>query len=178
MISPTTPALFFFAALSLVGALFVPLAPTVFSSVLAWLVALLGVAGLWIGMEAYFLATLQVLLYAGAVMVLFLFVVMLVGLQQEAPVSFRRPFVYLSIALVLLELCRQAFKWEHSSLEKSVWIGEALPTSLPFSTSVGAFGYALFGKYVLVVEWLGILLLTAIVAVVWVGQSGRSHEHE
>src|SRR3990170_4744637 len=64
-----------------------------------WLIAtLMGVAGLYLHLQAEFLAAVQVLLYIGGIMVLFLFVIMLVNLDEAAKVrQFNRQW---SVALV------------------------------------------------------------------------------
>ena len=70
-----------------------------------WLVAtLIGVAGLYLHLHAEFLAAVQVLLYVGGIMVLFLFVIMLVNLDEAAKQrQFNRQWsIALVAALVLL----------------------------------------------------------------------------
>ncbi len=73
----------------LVGALIVVAGATTVTrknpvhAALAMLVALAGVAGLFLGLHAPFLAAMQVLLYGGAIMVLFVFIIMLLTLREE-----------------------------------------------------------------------------------------------
>ena len=72
-----------FGALALVGALLMVTSRNPLHGVL-WLVAsFLGLAGLFGGLGAHFLAAVQILVYAGAILVLFLFVVMLLNLRPD-----------------------------------------------------------------------------------------------
>ena len=79
-----SPILFyFFAALTLVFAVAVVANRNPVASALCLVVSFLGLAALFVGLDAYFIAVIQVLVYAGAVMVLFLFIIMLLDLRAE-----------------------------------------------------------------------------------------------
>src|SRR5579871_3985827 len=79
-------ALFFylFAALVLGGAVFTITRRNAVHSAISLIVSLLGVAGLYLLQHAEFLFAVQIVLYVGGIMVLFLFVIMLVNLDQMA----------------------------------------------------------------------------------------------
>lgn len=53
------------------------------SSALSMVISFVGIAGLFIGMSAFFIGIIQILVYAGAIMVLFLFIIMLLDLKLE-----------------------------------------------------------------------------------------------
>src|SRR5438093_5175926 len=80
---------YFLGALTLLGAVGMITRKNAVHSALLLIATLMGVAGIYVVLEAEFLAAVQVLVYAGGVMVLFLFVIMLVDLEQrgkqEAP---------------------------------------------------------------------------------------------
>ena len=79
-----SPILFyFFAALTLVFGVGVVANRNPVASALCLVVSFLGLAALFVGLDAYFIAVIQVLVYAGAVMVLFLFIIMLLDLKAE-----------------------------------------------------------------------------------------------
>src|SRR5882757_5162401 len=79
-----SPILFYlFAALTLVFAVAVVANRNPVASALCLVVSFLGLAALFVGLDAYFIAVIQVLVYAGAVMVLFLFIIMLLDLKAE-----------------------------------------------------------------------------------------------
>ncbi len=79
-----SPILFyFFTALTLIFAIAVVMNRNPVASALCLVVSFLGLAALFVGLDAYFIAVIQVLVYAGAVMVLFLFIIMLLDLKAE-----------------------------------------------------------------------------------------------
>ena len=78
-----SPLFYIFAALMIVGALMVVFMRNPVSSALSMVLSFIGLAGLFIGINAYFVGILQVLVYAGAIMVLFIFIIMLLDLQKE-----------------------------------------------------------------------------------------------
>jgi NADH-quinone oxidoreductase subunit J len=73
------------AALALAGALSVVLARNPIRSAMGLLLLILSVAGLFIAQSAQFLAAIQLIVYAGAIVVLFLFVIMLLGPMATPP---------------------------------------------------------------------------------------------
>jgi NADH-quinone oxidoreductase subunit J len=79
-----SPFLFYlFAALTLIFGVAVVANRNPVASALSLVVSFLGLAALFVGLDAYFIAVIQVLVYAGAVMVLFLFIIMLLNIQAE-----------------------------------------------------------------------------------------------
>jgi NADH-quinone oxidoreductase subunit J len=78
------PLLFyFFAAITLVFGIGVVIARNPVASAMSLVMCFAGVAALFVSLDAYFIGTLQILVYAGAVMVLFLFIIMLLDIQAE-----------------------------------------------------------------------------------------------
>ena len=75
---------YFFAALVLGGAIFTITRRSAVHSAISLIVSLIGVAGLYLLQQAEFLFAVQIVLYVGGIMVLFLFVIMLVNLDQAA----------------------------------------------------------------------------------------------
>ena len=80
------------------------------------IVSMLGVAALFVLLDAFFLAVLQVLVYAGAVMVLFLFIIMLLDVGPQGAKSARLAWLHRS------GRCRCHFSSGHSSLVLSARI--------------------------------------------------------
>ena len=76
-------AFYIFAAIMLIFGFMVILSKNPVSSALALVVSFVGLAAIYIGLEAYFIGVIQILVYAGAVMVLFLFIIMLLDLKAE-----------------------------------------------------------------------------------------------
>ena len=85
-----TIVFYFFSTLTLLAALFVVVNRNTVNSAMCMIVAFVGVAALFVLLQAYFLAMLQIVVYAGAVMVLFLFIIMLLDTQARERVRFGR----------------------------------------------------------------------------------------
>jgi NADH-quinone oxidoreductase subunit J len=73
------------AALALAGAFSVVIAKNPIRCAMGLLLLILSVAGLFIALDAQFLAAIQLIVYAGAIVILFLFVIMLLGPHDETP---------------------------------------------------------------------------------------------
>src|SRR5437763_4802839 len=77
------PLFWAFALLMLVFGAAVVINRNPVASALSLVVSFLGLAALFVSLDAYFIGVIQVLVYAGAVMVLFLFIIMLLDLRAE-----------------------------------------------------------------------------------------------
>ena len=78
-----SPIFYIFAAMMIAGGLMVVLMRNPVSSALAMVLSFIGLAGIFTGLNAYFIGILQILVYAGAIMVLFIFIIMLLDLKKE-----------------------------------------------------------------------------------------------
>ncbi len=132
-----------------------------------WLVVMFfGLAGCYVLLEAYFVAAVQVLVYAGAIMVLFLFVIMLLDLRKEAPGT--APGVPLrfgavaaaTLFLVVAGLCLV------DADARGLFPDAAAREGLTLDGGAYAIGEALFTRWVLAFEVTSILLLGAILGAV------------
>lgn len=189
---------YLFATLSVGGGLLMVLSRHPVSAALFMIVSLVGVASLFVLLDAFFLAILQVLVYAGAVMVLFLFIIMLLDVGPEGAKASRMKFVsgvagLISVGLLvvlLLDLglgsmissdcsaddcdsCGEsaAFAWPEIRDETA-----ANGSSLVFSPSVKAFGFGLLAKYMLPLQVAGFLLLAAMVGVIILSKKSKGEE--
>lgn len=130
-------------------------------------VSLLAVAVLFLLLGAAFAAALEVVIYAGAIMVLFLFVVMLLDLGPEAADSTRgrtAPAAWLGPGLLAAILAAE-LAWivrSGSSAEGATVVDPA------------AVGTLLFGAWILGVELAGMLLLAALVGAFHLGRKGEA----
>jgi NADH-quinone oxidoreductase subunit J len=134
-------------------------------SVLSLLVVMFCLACLFIMLGAYFVAALQVLLYAGAVLVLFLFVLMLLNLDPEVVARARQFRGYVLGAAVVVVLCFQLVRVVQT-------VGGEPPlyaVHAPDGT-VESLGRLLFTKYLLPFELVSFLILAAIVGAVTLGK--------
>ena len=104
-----------FAALAVLSALLVvvnPLSRNPVTSAMFLVTTMISISGLFVLLNAYFLAAVQILVYAGAVMVLFLFVIMLLDVEETA----RRKLRVVSLTMGLLSVAA-LFGVYKSSLE-------------------------------------------------------------
>lgn len=160
----------FFAALTLGAALLLVLSRNAVTSAMGMILALVGIAADFFLLDAYFLGVLQVLVYAGAVMVLFLFIIMLLD-TDEAPGAYPwktaalglATFFLLAAAVVGLFIWSGAFV---SGLPAGPTPPELSANPAEFTTAAKSFGRLLYTKYLLPLELAGLLLLVALVGVV------------
>jgi NADH-quinone oxidoreductase subunit J len=133
-------------------------------SALALIVALCALALLYILLEASFVAAMQVLVYAGAIMVLFVFVIMLLNLQ---PGGGLKP-AYLSISKMLGTLA--AAYLFYAVLEGAGFLKNAQAKLPAIDGTVKNIGRLLLTDYLFGFEAISVLLLVAVVGAVVLGQ--------
>lgn len=137
--------------------------------VLLLIMVMLCLAGLFLMLDAQFIAAIQVVVYAGAIMVLFLFVLMLLNLSREERGGLRlqRWFGVLFLVLLFVPLLSLF-------VSKTQYSSQAAPADQGL-TGLGnteAVGRLLLTKYMLPVEIASILLLIAIVGAVVLTKRG------
>jgi NADH-quinone oxidoreductase subunit J len=155
-------ALFYiFAALTLGSALMVVANPFSRNPVTSamFLVATIGsLAGLFVLLHAFFLAAVQILVYAGAVIVLFLFVIMLLDLKAEE----RRHFNMFGVGAGLIGIAALGYVLVSTIIRSHP--GKGASATLEGATI--PLGKTLFTQYLLPFEIVSVLLLVAMVGVI------------
>jgi NADH-quinone oxidoreductase subunit J len=152
-------ALFYiFAGLTVAAAAMVVLSHNPVTSAMFLVAAIGSLAGLFVLLHAFFLAAVQVLVYAGAVMVLFLFVIMLLDLRQEQ----RRRFNKFGIATGVMGVASLGYVLVSTILRSHP--GQGLNATLDGATA--PLGRSLFTDYLLPFEIVSVLLLVAMVGAV------------
>ena len=157
-------SLFFYllAAIILGGAVLTITRRNAVHSAIWLVVTLIGVAGLYLHLHAEFLAAVQVLLYVGGIMVLFLFVIMLVNLDEAAKQrQFNRQW---SIALAATLVLLGELGYFMSKGSSAFSFAEAAGGSLAPNTELIAM--ALYRDYMVPFEIASLLLLVAILGAV------------
>lgn len=152
---------YIFAAISVISAILVISFRNTLSSALALVMTLFGVACIYAQLEAHFLAVMQVLVYAGAVMVLFIFVIMLMNLGREELLKIRMSFSGV-IGILVGGYLATIFVLRLSPLSSPLPVSEAGGTY----GSLGDVGRLLFSDYMIPFEITSFLLLVAILGVV------------
>lgn len=185
------------AAVALAGALFTVLAKNPIRGAMGLLLMILAIAGLFLALHAQFLAAIQLIVYAGAIVVLFLFVIMLLGPSATSP-SDERGRISRTVSGALFGAGGLAALWmvmstakEHPLVVAAAGVAKAadpknanaaaeaakLLASTPQDFgSVDAFGRVIFTQALLPFELSSALLMVAIVGAVAVAR-GRSKSH-
>jgi NADH-quinone oxidoreductase subunit J len=155
---------YIFAALTAGSALAVVLTKNTVASALSLLVSLVGVAAIFVLLDAFLLAALMVFVYAGAVVALFLFIVMLLDSQGGDRKPFKKATIAAgTFAFVLLVLGLATFAKEGA---REAVAYEAPASMVPVGASLRAYGEQLFTTYLLPVQIVGFLLLIAMLGVI------------
>lgn len=127
-------------------------------------VTLFAIAAIFVLLNAHFVAALQVIVYAGAILVLFLFVIMLLNLGHEFEADIRGRFWWVFGGGLALVLFAEFFVLVRVIPERS---GEDIVTPLVEAQgAVAAVAEPLFREYTVALEVTGILLLVAMVGAV------------
>jgi NADH-quinone oxidoreductase subunit J len=149
---------YFFGALAVLFALAMLLnVRNMVAACLSLVVTMVSLAAIYVLLEAHFIAVIQIMVYAGAIVVLFLFVVMLLNLRQDEFGPGRQKLVRAAGAAVGLFAIAQLLRFIDLGLPPL----PALPAGFGGHRAIGI---ALYTDYVLLVELIALLLLAAIVA--------------
>ena len=152
------------AALALGGSFGVVTSKSPVASLLFMVVALASLAGVFVLLEAHFLAAVQVIVYAGAIMVLFLFVIMLLNLGHDYDKDLKWGMAsVLSFVVVGVLAGFLASRVGVTPAGPGPQGGSVIDVALQEKGAVGAIADPLFTTYVVPFEITGILLLVAIV---------------
>lgn len=157
-----TPLLFWIFALFMLGfGCAVVFNRNPVASALSLVVSFLGLAALYIMLDAYFIGTIQILVYAGAVMVLFLFIIMLLDLRAEQRRKFNVLAIVGGIAVTLVFIIQLAIVVDRLAFGKLPF-----PVVTAEIDDVRSVGATLFTSYNLPFQVIGALLLVATIGVV------------
>lgn len=159
---------YLFAAATVIGALLVVTQKNPVYSVLSIIATFFGLAGLYILLEAPFVAVAQIIIYAGAIMVLFLFVVMLLNASREDAAEWDRSHpLYRPMAVrvggVLALLLALELGW---ALARTSGLSMGVDDERPAVSSVQELGRVLFTDYMFAFEVTSILIIASMVGAV------------
>ena|SRR5688572_12629439 len=161
---PITLYLFYFLSfLAILSALLVVFSRNAVYSVLYLIITLFSIAGHYVLLNAQFLAAVHVIVYAGAIMVLFLYVIMLLNLNEavEPQKGTLQKIAATISAGTLLVLLIGALKGADAV------VGELIPSEMGYVENLGK---VLFTDYLLPFEITSILLLAAMIGAVMLGK--------
>ncbi|MCC7031369.1 MAG: NADH-quinone oxidoreductase subunit J [Acidobacteria bacterium] len=167
---------FVFAGVAVLGSLLVIGQRNPIYSVLALIVAFFGLSGLYVLLEAPFVAVVQIIIYAGAIMVLFLFTVMLLNVPREDAAEWDRAHPYyrpwaLRVGTALAVVMALQLGW---ALSRTPGLGAGVADERPAVSSVAELGRVLFTDYMFAFEVTSILIIIAMVGAVALARKRES----
>jgi NADH-quinone oxidoreductase subunit J len=151
---------FAFAAIAVAGALLLILAREPIHSALSLVLVMISLAALYLLLGAEFIAAVQIIVYAGAVMVLFVFVIMLLNAGEEERTNWSSIAKYAGVPLAIFLLLWLAHWMAHAGV--SAGIADGAETAANNAVSTRALSELLFQKYLFPFEATSILILIAI----------------
>ena len=157
----TTVLFYILAAVLVIAAFRVITARSPVTAVLHLILAFVNAAMLWMLLGAEFLALLLVLVYVGAVMVLFLFVVMMLDIRMDTLRQGMKTYLPLGLVIGLVLVLEVSF------VLGTIWYGSGPQAQLPADyNNARALGEAMYTQYVYAVEVGAALLLVGMVAAI------------
>ncbi|MBE5072914.1 NADH-quinone oxidoreductase subunit J [Erythrobacteraceae bacterium E2-1 Yellow Sea] len=160
-------AFYLFAGLMIASAVMVIMARNPVHSVLWLILAFFNAAGLMVLVGAEFIAMLLVIVYVGAVAVLFLFVVMMLDIDfAELRAGFIKNFpLGMLIALILfVELFVGIVAWNQGHI--TLGTADAAAAATGAESNIAAIGALLYGRYLAIFELAGLVLLVAMIGAI------------
>lgn len=161
----TAFAFYLFALCTIVGGLFTVISRNPVHSVLWLILAFLSSAGLFVLLGAEFVAMLMIIVYVGAVAVLFLFVVMMLDVdfaELKAEMAKYMPLALLIGVILLMQFAMAVGAWESSDAAEGLR-AQVTPTDVQ---NTHALGVILYDQYFLLFQLAGLILLVAMVGAI------------
>ncbi len=163
--NPEQVLFFVFGLIALAGAISVISFRHPIYSALALIITFFAQAGLFVLLGAHFVAAAQVIVYAGAIMVLFLFVIMLLNLGRRDPGSAAGRGKWKGIAVILgILFAAEGIYIAVNALSDNTAVASAQPAAESVTTY--DIGTLLFSKYLLPFEVTSLILLAALIGVI------------
>jgi NADH-quinone oxidoreductase subunit J len=171
-VEPAIVLFWLFAATAFAGAIGVVTMRQPVHSALSLLLTFLAVAALFVLNRAEFIAAVQVLVYAGGIMVLFLFTIMLVNVKrtEREPYIHRQAAAALGVGLLLLAIVGSLVVGASGRAGEGLLQGSAIAAAAPEAGNSQAVGWLLYRDYVLPFEIASVFLLVAMIGAVVLGK--------
>lgn len=160
---------FYFAGMTVAGAIVAVASPNLVYSALALLLTFIHIAGIYVLLNAEFIAAVQIIVYAGAILVLYLFVLMLFNPEREKLYLHKQYPVGIFLGVVVLFLMiLAAFKTEILG-QKGSFTVEAVRSM----GHTDAIGRVLYTEYIFPFEIASLILLVAMFGAILLAGRGR-----
>ena len=160
-------AFYAFAIVTVAAGLMVTISRNPVHSVLWLILAFLSSAGLFVLLGAEFVAMLLIIVYVGAVAVLFLFVVMMLDIdfaELKGEMARTMPLALLIGVVILMELAMGVGAWVQA--EGAVGLRDAVAPAADQVENTRALGLLIYDKYILLFQLSGLILLVAMIGAI------------
>jgi NADH-quinone oxidoreductase subunit J len=157
------------ALMTMAGALATVLARSIIYAMLGLVLTMFGIAGLYIYLNAPFIAMMQILIYVGAISILIAFAIMLVGPLSQRPREWTTPTRFI-VAFVVAAFTFFVFT---KIVVRSKWLPGMYST---FSLTTKDIGRTLFDKLMLPFELISLLIVVAIIGAVMLALFSREEK--
>ena len=154
---------FYFAGVIVATSLLVVALRNPIYSTLSLLIMFFHMAGLFVTLHAEFLAAVQILVYAGAILVLYLFVVMLLNVKEELRYHPQVPLGVLLVLTLLTETLLLYLSGNYPDRTPPTVAGEGLPEAIGNTEAIGE---VLYSTYLFPFEVASLILLVAMIGAV------------
>ncbi|MCG8467279.1 MAG: NADH-quinone oxidoreductase subunit J [Gemmatimonadetes bacterium] len=165
-----------FAATAILAAIIMVTRKNPVSSVIFLVVVFFATSGMFLMLDAHYIAAINLILYGGAIMVLFLFVIMLLNLGHADWSDLRGPLGGMfggAIAIGFLGVLVRSLVGNTPATPSATPAGEALRAAAAEQGVIGVVARPLFGEYFMVLQVTGVLLLASIVGTILLARRSR-----
>lgn len=166
-----TATFYISSIIAILSSLMVVTRRNAFSALLYMIISLLSVAVIFFILGAVFIAALEIIIYAGAIMVLFIFVTMMLNLgdkSEKMEMTWMRPSVWIGPSILAIILGVMLILIITSSENDSLTGSEISPREV---------GIALYGKYIVGVELAALLIMAGILGAYHLGKRKDPIQH-
>lgn len=164
-------AFYIASAVAIAASIMVVSRKNAFSALLYMIISLLSVALIFYLLGAAFIAALEIIIYAGAIMVLFVFVVMMLNLGEESveqEKEWMKGGTWIGPSILCLILAGETI---------FILAGSEMHNTISQEIAPARVGLALFGPYVIAVELAGLLLTAGIIGAYHLGKRKKIIHH-
>jgi NADH-quinone oxidoreductase subunit J len=161
---------FFFAVVAVAAAVMLILAREPIHSALSLILVMISLAVLYLLLGAEFIAGVQIIVYAGAIMVLFVFVIMLLNAGVEERTDFSKLAKFVGLPLAIFMILEVAYWMARSIIGRTAANGTVANST---SVSTEALSRMIFQQYLLPFEATSILILIAIIGALVLAKKGE-----
>ncbi len=159
------------SSIAIIASFMVVTRTNAFSALLYMIISLISVAVVFFLLGAHFIAALEIIIYAGAIMVLFVFVVMMLNLgeeSEEAEKGWMHPKIWIGPSLLAIILGAEMIYVIFSDRINLIEVANISPREV---------GIALYGKYIIAVELAALLITAGILGAYHLGKRKNIVQH-